>query len=114
MSRMAFRIVAVALVSAIVVTGAGALCFIPASTTHTAMGGCHHGQIPSQEQPGDYRCCVTRHPSALLTSTFLLPAAVQAKAADTIHALAEASYWAAPPIVMAPSGGSPGIVILRI
>jgi hypothetical protein len=111
--RITFRIVAVALLSAIVVTGAGA-CSIPASTMHPAMGECHHEQIPSQGQPGDYRCCVARHPSALLTPIFLPPAAVQAKAADAIHTIVAASDCAAPPNAMAPSGESPGIVILRI
>jgi hypothetical protein len=70
--------------------------------------------VPSHPQPADYRCCLTRHPSALLTNIFSPRPALQALEAGIIHVMAAASDGDAFPAVIVPSGVPPGVATLRI
>jgi hypothetical protein len=108
------RIVAVTLLGTMF-AGAGMMCRLPAPA-HPAMAGCHHpARVPSHPQPADYQCCVRRHASAVVSDVFSVRLAVQAlKAADTIHVVMVASDSEAFPIVIAHSGGPPGVQVLRI
>ena len=57
--------------AAAVVEGA---CLLPAAASHSmlpsSMAGCHHSKVPSPSRPADYRCCISRHPSALVAKVF--------------------------------------------
>jgi hypothetical protein len=106
------RMIAIALLSAMVAVVVGAAGFLSASVAPTH-AGCH-SRTSSQPQPADYRCCVGRHASALTTGVFSLRPAVHSVEADATEVVLAASDSKAFPALVAPSGGLPGILILRI
>jgi len=108
------RILAIALLATMVAAGAGATCLLSVSAAPARSPGCHPARVPSQPQPGDYRCCVSLHPSALLTSIFTPRPALQPFLADAIDPLVTACESRAFPSEVAPSGGPPGFTTLRI
>ena len=115
-SRIVFsRIIAMALLSTMVAAGAGATCLLPAAAAHSSMTGCHSSRIPANPQPADYRCCLRRHPSALLTNTFSPRSPMQGlEASDAIDVPAAASDSGRFPIAITPSGAPPRFTTLRI
>ena len=76
------RMIAIALLSAMVGVGAGVVCLLPASAAPTHTAGCHPVRVPSDPQPADYRCCVGRHASALTTAVFSPRPAVESVETD--------------------------------
>jgi len=82
------------------------------------MGECHSGRtparVPSHPQPADYRCCVKGDPAALLTNVFSPRPALQALKADAIPVLGAAGRGVGFPSSIDPTGGPPGVLILRI
>jgi hypothetical protein len=65
-------------------------------------------------KPADYRCCVSGHPSALLTNFFSFSPAAQMVAADVAGASLCPSGGDAILTVASPPGGPPGVLNLRI
>jgi len=108
------QIIAVALLSTMVAAAAGTMCLLPTSAAHSPAAGCHPAGVPATPQPADYRCCASRHPSALLTGIFSLRPALQALEADTVHVLVAVSDRDASPTALAGSSGPPGTLILRL
>jgi len=49
-------------------------CLLPAAAARSmlpaSMSGCHHSRVPSPSRPADYRCCMNRHPAALMAKVF--------------------------------------------
>ena len=113
MTQSFARIVAVTMLGAILAAAVGAMCLMPAMAQHSSMAACHSAPAPSPTQHADYRCCVNRHPSALVTSLFSLRPAVGPFEPDTIHILV-ASDLVASPIMQAHSSSPPPVLILRI
>ena len=71
-SRIGFpQIVGLVLLGAMVAAGAGTICLLPVSAPPLHSAGCHPSRVPANPQPADFRCCVSRHPSALPTNIFL-------------------------------------------
>jgi hypothetical protein len=108
------RIVALALLGAVMVTAAGASCLMPAASAHSSMAACHPVKTPSHPHPVDSRCCVSRLPSALLTSVFSPRPALPTLEPGAMQVLVAAQDRDAFPALIAPSGGPPGVLILRI
>jgi hypothetical protein len=81
------RIAVFLLLATIMTTSAGAFCLLSSQQSAFAAShhaGCHPAPVPSKSHPGDLQCCMNRHPSALLTSTFLLCPAQHSLAADQV------------------------------
>lgn len=108
------RLVAVALLGAILATGAGAVCLLPAASAHPSMAGCHPVRVPSPPQPADYRCCVSRHPAALLTNVVPPRPMLQPWQAAAVDVLVAANGENVFTAAMASSSGPPGVISLRI
>jgi hypothetical protein len=106
--------IAIALLSVMVAAGAGTILWLPASAVPAHSAGCHPVRVPSVPQRADYLCCVGRHASALTTGVFSPRPAVQAVEADATDPAFVANESDAFPTLFAPSGGPPGILILRI
>ena len=131
MAQSFSRIIAIAMLGTMVAAGAGTMCLLPAMAQSSSssssssvsaastpssvpVSGCHAPRVPSHPQSADYRCCVGRHSSALLTKIFPSRPALQIlefRAADVPVAASDADFSANTSI---PSDGSPGILILRI
>ena len=114
MTQLFLRIVAAAMLSVMVAAGAGTICLLPASTAHSHMAGCHSAPAPFHPQPADYRCCLTRHPLALLTNVFSPRPASHRPAAEAIDFLAAARASDGFSSAITPSGSPPDTLILRI
>jgi hypothetical protein len=108
------RIVALALIGTVMFTGVGTSCLIPAATAHSPMAGCHPVHVPSHPQSAGYRCCGRRPTAALLTHVVLPRPPLQTLEADALGVLIIASRNHAFPALITPSGGPPGVVVLRI
>jgi hypothetical protein len=114
-ARIGFpQIVAVTLMSAIVAAGAGTICLLPASTAPLHTAACHPVPVPANQQPGDYRCCASRHPSALLTSFFSSRLGAPTIVAYAVGASVAPSGGDAILTVASRPGSPPGVLILRI
>ena len=115
MARPLSQIVAVLLLSATIVAGAGALHVLSVAAAPAPVAGCHHGPAPSNPAPADYRCCASGHRTALLNRIFSPRPVLQAVArARAIHAVAVASFSSAFPTAFQSSGRPPSVSILRI
>ena len=108
------RMIAIALLSAMVAVGAGAICLLPAAAAPSHIAGCHPVRVPSAPPHADFLCCVGRHASALTTGVFSLRPAAHAVETNATDVVLVASDSKAFPTSVAPSGGPPGILILRI
>jgi len=108
------RIVALALIGTVMFAGVGASCLMPAATAHSPMAGCHPVHFPSHPQSAGYRCCGRRPTAALLTHVVLLRPTLQTLEADALGVLVIASRNHASPAPITPSGGPPGVVVIRI
>ena len=113
MTQSFARIVAVAMLGAIVAAGLGAMCLMPAMAQRSSMVACHSAPESSPLQHSEYRCCVNRHSSALVTSLFSLRPAVGRFEPDTIQ-IQVASDLVASSITQAHSSSPPPVLILRI
>jgi hypothetical protein len=105
------------LVLTTVIAGAGTMCLLPAASVQPSATGCHpvpHSSHSSHPQPADYRCCVSRHPAALVTTFFSPRPAMQPCPADAIDLLLTAIESDSVPPTIAASGGPPGAFILRV
>lgn len=69
-----FRIVIAALLCTMAAAVVEGVCLLPAAAAHStlspSMTGCRHSKVPSPSRPADYRCCMNRHPSALVAKIF--------------------------------------------
>ncbi len=107
------QIVALALLSITVAAAAGTVCLLPAAAAPVSTEGCHHGRAPANQHPVDYRCCLSRHPSAILTSAFSPQPAPRAQDVFRVGMVA-ASSDAVPVISFTSSSSPPVYPILRI
>ncbi|MGD1024580.1 MAG: hypothetical protein ABR880_17470 [Candidatus Sulfotelmatobacter sp.] len=115
MSKLFSQLVAMMLLGAVVAAGAGVVCVVSASThSSSSMTGCHGSEKPSHPHPADYRCCLSRHAVPLVTSVVTPRPALQGLRADVTPVLAAANDRAVFLPAIAPSGGPPGVVVLRI
>ncbi|HKN17119.1 MAG TPA: hypothetical protein VJX47_09260 [Candidatus Sulfotelmatobacter sp.] len=116
MSKFFSQLVAMMVLGAVVAGGAGVICVVSSSAhSSSSMAGCHPGQMPSQPHPADYRCCLSRHAVPLVTSVVSPQRpALQALEASVTPVLAAANEGPAFLPAIAPSGGPPGVVALRI
>ncbi len=101
------------MLGAIVAAGVGAMCLMPAMAQHSSMAACHSTPKPSPPKHSEYRCCVNRDASALVTSLFSLRPAVGRFEADTIQLLV-AGDRVASSITQDHSSSPPPVLILRI
>jgi hypothetical protein len=107
------QIIAVALLSATVAAAAGTVCLLPAATAPFSNAGCHHGRAPANPHPVDYRCCLGRHASAIITNAFSPQPTPRAQ--DAFRAGIVAASSDAGPVVRFTSSSSPPVyLILRI
>jgi hypothetical protein len=113
-ARRFSQIVTVVLLGVMVTTNAAAMCLRLGASMHAPSAACHHSSVPSNPQSADYRCCASRHPSALLTNVSSRPALHSLEAADAGQLPVHAGDSDAFPPAIAPSTGPPGILILRI
>ncbi|MGB0078515.1 MAG: hypothetical protein WBP87_13195, partial [Candidatus Sulfotelmatobacter sp.] len=107
------QIVAVALLSATVTAATRTVCLLPTSTAPFPNAGCHHGRTPANPQPVDYRCCLSRHPSAITTTAFSPQPTLGVREACPVDIVA-ASGGSVPVVSFAPSSSPPVSLILRI
>jgi len=101
------RVVAVILLGVLVAASAGTMCSRAAAAEPSHSAGCHPGPAPSNPQPADYRCCASRHRSALTTGIFSPRPALQALDAAAIGVPIAASSDGPLPAFSWPSGGPP-------
>ena len=113
MTQSFARIIAMTMLGAIVAAGVGAMCLMPAMAQHSSMAACHSTPKPSPPKHSEYRCCVNRDASALVTSLFSLRPAVGRFEADTIQLLV-AGDRVASSITQDHSSSPPPVLILRI
>jgi hypothetical protein len=114
-SRIGFpQIVGLVLLGAMVAAGAGTICLLPVPAAPLHSAGCHPSRVPANPQPADFRCCVSRHPSALTTSVFSTRPGMQTSAAYTVGASVVPSYGDAILAATSRPGSPPGVLILRI
>jgi hypothetical protein len=108
------RIVALAVVGVMVATCVGMACLLPVSAALSPTTACHSAPVPSHSHPGDYRCCVSRHPSALPMNVFSPRPALQVVESDAVQIFQAARESNAVPSFFAASYSPPGVVILRV
>jgi hypothetical protein len=113
------RMIAIALLGAMIAAGAGTMCLLPAMAQYAASSvpattGCHSPHAPSHPQSADYRCCVGGHSSALLTKIFTPQPALRSLDSNAPDVLVAANDVAAPANASGSSDSLPGILILRI
>ncbi len=107
------QIVAVALLSATVAAAAVTVCLLPAATAPFPIAGCHHGRTPANPHPVDYRCCLSRHPSAITTAAFSPQPSLRVQDAFRVG-IVPAGGDAVPVVSFTPSSSPPVCLILRI
>jgi hypothetical protein len=90
------------------------MCLLPASAAPLHHAGCHPARVPASPQPADYRCCVGRHPSALLAGIFSPRPVLQIVATQTINISVAASSGYVTLESSSNRGGPPGVLNLRI
>jgi hypothetical protein len=114
-ARLLSQVVAILLLSATVVAGAGAMHALSVAASPAPVAGCHHGRAPSNPSPADYRCCGSGHRSALLNRVFSSRPALQAVGAACVTPpVAVATFRSPFPPAFHSSGGPPSVSILRI
>ena len=88
---------------------------LPVAATPAPAAGCHHGELPTNPVPADYRCCIRGHRTALLNRVFPeRPALIAVRLSDASLAPADPGESDAVPRDSVPSGGPPLVLILRI
>jgi hypothetical protein len=112
------RIVIAVLLCTMAAAVAESACLLPAAAAQSmlpsSMAGCHHSRVPSPSRPADYRCCMNRHPSALVAKVFSPRPGVQPVDTGAIRLFVAAKHLDPSLSAVAPSVIPPGFLTLRI